>query len=47
MRSETASMADLVYATKSVVYCNILINDFDYIFGSEEERSLIFGTNIK
>lgn len=34
MRSEKASFADIVNASKSVTVTDILISDFDYIFGN-------------
>lgn len=42
MRSEVPSMADLVYASKSVTVTAILISEFDEIFGSEHERKNLF-----
>ena len=46
MRSEVASIDDLVYATKSVTYTNLLFSEFDHIFGNEEERTEIFKSNL-
>jgi len=36
MRSEVPSAQDLIYASKSVLVTEMLINDLDYIFGNDE-----------
>lgn len=42
MRSQVQSNADLIYAGKAVGYTNLLINELDFIFGSEESRNRLF-----
>ena len=46
MRSEVASSADFAYTTKTIFFTNLLIKDFDYIFGSEQQRKTIFEEKI-
>lgn len=46
MRSEVASVSDLLFASKSVIYTNLLFNEFDHIFGDEEERTELFKSNL-
>lgn len=36
MRSENPSPQDLIYASKSVIVTEMLINELDYIFGNDE-----------
>lgn len=47
MRSEKPSMADLINASKSVTITNILINNFEDIFGNEKERELMYKKNAR
>ena len=47
MRSEKASMADLIYASKSVNVTEILMTDYNEIFGSEAEITRLFKKNLK
>ena len=42
MRSEKASMADLINASKSVNITNIMLTSFEEIFGNEEQRLLMY-----
>lgn len=46
MRSEKASFADIVNASKSVTVTEIMINDFEAIFGNETDRSNLFKKSI-
>lgn len=47
MRSEVASMADIANASKAVTITNILISDFQYVFGKEEQLEKMFKSNIR
>ena len=47
MRSEKPSMADLVNASKLVAITNVLISDFEEIFGSKESISKMYNSHIR
>lgn len=42
MWARQASAADIVLAMKAVMYVEILINDFDFIFGDKQARNQLF-----
>jgi len=42
MRSEKASMADILNASKSVNITNIMLANFEEIFGNDEERNMMY-----
>ncbi len=46
MRSEKASFADIANAGKSVTITEIMINDFELVFGNEVDRSNLFKKSI-
>lgn len=46
MRSEKPSFADIANASKAVMVTEILINDFDEVFGQEHQRNKLFEKSI-
>lgn len=41
-RSEHPSVADLIYATKGVFYCKLLLTEFNTIFGTKDEQEKLY-----
>lgn len=45
MRSEKTSMVDLINASKAVNITNIMLANFQQIFGTEQERNQMYKQN--